>query len=159
MTAPNVELCPVCQQRPRGKYAGGRCNYCYKAKRDGDAEKKRSIQQKAFNEVLPKDLLGQVGSAKTTQDWQDVASKLGPTIQGILNGDITATAAQAALIKDIMNRAYGKPVATQSEREVASGVLVLPALSTGESMTICPKCGSEFIPKKTKDGTEAPMVS
>jgi hypothetical protein len=47
------------------------------------------------------------------------------------------------MIKEIMARAYGKPVATQEENKVASGLIVLPMLSTGPDMFICPVCGYE----------------
>jgi len=60
---------------------------------------------------------------------------------GILDGSVKASAAQASLIKDIMDRAFGRPTSTQLEKRIAAGVIVFPALDTGMMMTICPKCG------------------
>jgi len=86
-------------------------------------------------------LIQRASLARTTEDWQNLAKELGPVFAGVLNGEIKASAAQASMLKDVYNRAYGKPVATQTEKRVASGVIVLPALDSGSKMMICPKCG------------------
>lgn len=79
--------------------------------------------------------------AKTTEDWQNLAKELASVYAGILSGEVKATAAQAALVKDVYNRAYGKPTASQAEKRVAAGVVILPALDDGSKKMICPKCG------------------
>jgi len=90
---------------------------------------------------IPGDLGKQVSDAKTTEDWQRIAAGLGDVIQAIADGRTKGTAAQVALLKDIMNRAHGKPQATQEEKQISTGVVILPALDTGHKMTICPRCG------------------
>lgn len=70
-----------------------------------------------------------------------MAMDLAPVIAGILSGDVKASAAQVSLIKDVQNRAFGKPAASVAEKAVAAGVIILPALDTGMKMMLCPKCG------------------
>lgn len=93
---------------------------------------------------IPKDLGARVVAAKTAEDWQKLAEMLAPIIQGVADGTIKSTAAQTAMLKDIMSRAYGKPVAIQEKKTVAAGIIVLPALDTGEKMSMCPRCGYEL---------------
>ncbi len=85
--------------------------------------------------------------AKTTEDWQKLAAAIAPQMTAVLNGEAQATAAQASLMKDILNRAFGKPVAVQQEKRVAAGVIVLPELESGDKAMICPRCGFDV----TKD--------
>jgi hypothetical protein len=108
---------------------------------------------------MPADLGARVSQAKTTEDWQKIAAAVAPVMQGILDGQTKASAAQVSLLKDILNRAYGKPVATQHEKRVAAGVIVLPALDTGAATTVCPKCGYDAT--KTMDVREptSPFVA
>ncbi len=94
--------------------------------------------------AIPPELIAKASLARTTEDWQSLAKELGPVYAGVLNGEIKATAAQASLLKDVHNRAFGKPVASQVEKRVAAGVIVLPALDTGSKMMICPKCGFDI---------------
>ena len=79
--------------------------------------------------------------ARTKEDWRKLASELAPAIKSIADGSQPATAAQASMLKEIMARAYGKPVATQEENKVASGLIVLPTLDSGEKTMVCPRCG------------------
>jgi hypothetical protein len=79
---------------------------------------------------------------------------IAPIMSGIMAGNVIASAAQVSLIKDIMNRAYGKPVATQAEKKISTGILILPALDTGSKMTICPRCQYDIdktVPTKSDD--------
>ena len=91
--------------------------------------------------AIPAELIAKVSLAKTTEDWQSLARELGSVYAGVLSGEVKATAAQASLLKDVHNRAFGKPTATQVEKRVAAGVVILPALDTGTKIMICPKCG------------------
>src|SRR4029077_8011162 len=94
--------------------------------------------------LLPPNLGEMVATAKTAEDWQKIAAAVQPVMQGILDGTAKASAAQVALLKDVLNRAYGKPVATQEERKVSAGVIVLPALDDGVRTLLCPKCGYDI---------------
>jgi hypothetical protein len=131
-----VKLCVECGKRPAAR--GDLCHACYQA--DYRARKKQAAIDAAKPKV-PDDLAVRVQLAKTTEDWQKLAAMIAPVMQAILDGTGKATAAQTSLIKDIMNRAYGKPVASAQEKREAAGVIVLPTLDTGEKMMICPKCG------------------
>lgn len=82
-----------------------------------------------------------------------MAKDLAPVVAGILSGEVKASAAQVALIKDVQNRAFGKPAASVAEKAVAAGVIILPALDTGMKMMLCPKCG--FDATKTLVETES----
>src|SRR5438445_3385698 len=115
------DLCPGCQRAKATKLKSRLCSTCYK---------KDKLTQKAGQRPLglSVDLIARASLAKTSEDWQRLAAELAPIMTAILNGEVKATAAQASLLKDIWNRAFGKPVATQSEKKVASGVIVLPAL-------------------------------
>lgn len=108
-------------------------------------------------------MLAKVAIAKTTEDWQKLAAELAPTVAGILSGEVKASAAQASLLKDIMNRAYGRPAATQEEKKVAAGVVVLPALDSGMKMMICPKCGfdvsKDFVAAKPRSSDSISLVN
>lgn len=104
--------------------------------------------------AIPKDLGARAVAAKTPEDWQKLAEQLGPIIQGVADGTIKATAAQTAMLKDIMSRAWGKPIAIQEKKQVAAGVVVLPTLNFGHEMKVCPKCGYEA----TKDMEETKFV-
>lgn len=97
---------------------------------------------------MPTDIVSRAALAKSVEDWQKLANELAPVMEGILSGQVKATAAQANLLKDIWNRAFGKPVAAQTAKREAAGVIVLPTLDTDNKMTfVCPKCG--YDPKTT----------
>lgn len=135
------DLCPNCRKAKASTRKSRLCGTCHK---------KAPIPLAAKGMIAP-DLMARAALAKTTEDWQKLAAELAPTMTAILNGEAKATAAQASLMKDIMNRAFGKPVATQVEKRVTAGVIVLPALDSGQKMMICPKCGFDA----TKDTVEA----
>jgi len=94
--------------------------------------------------ALPANLGEMVATARSAEDWQRVAAAVQPVMQGILDGTTKASAAQVALLKDVLNRAYGKPVATQEERKTSAGVIILPTLGDGAVMMLCPKCGFDI---------------
>lgn len=99
---------------------------------------------------VPKDLAARVGAARTIEDWQRIANELSPVIQGIADGTVKSTAAQTAILKDIMNRAYGRPTAAAIEKRESAGIIVLPVLETGDKAMLCPKCGYDIA--KAGDG-------
>jgi len=99
----------------------------------------------------PKDLGEQMALARTTEDWQKIAQVIAPVMQSILDGRTRATASQVSLMKDVLNRAYGRAVATQSEKKVAAGIVLLPTLNTGESAHVCPRCGFDAMNPLDKD--------
>jgi len=99
----------------------------------------------------PKDMGEKMALAKTTEDWQKIAAIIAPVMQSILDGQVKATASQVSLMKDVLNRAYGRAVATQSEKKVAAGIVLLPTLNTGEFTTICPNCGFDAMKPLAKD--------
>lgn len=125
------ELCPKCQKNRASTRKSRLCAACWKLE----------PKPKPVVNVVPAELLAKAANAKTTEDWQKLAAELAPTLAAILNGDAKATAAQASLLKDIMNRAFGKPVAVQQEKRVAAGIIVLPKLDDGDKTMICPRCG------------------
>lgn len=129
-----IELCPDCKKARASTRKSRRCSTCHRAW-------VKALPKNSVPGVLSPELIGKMALAKTTEDWQKLAAELAPTFAGILSGDVKATAAQASLLKDVQNRAFGKPVATQAEKKVAAGVIVLPTLDSGMNMQICPKCG------------------
>lgn len=136
-----VPLCNVCHKR-KAYASGGLCRRCW-----NDATGKPSTPamarklEKGETPSVPKDLAKRLTEAKSTEDWVRLANSLSSVIQGVADGTVKATAAQTAMLKDIMARAYGKPVATQQEKRAAAGIVILPALDSGEKMMICPRCG------------------
>ena len=94
---------------------------------------------------IPKDLAEKVANARTTEDWQALAKGIVPVMQGILDGTVKGSAAQVGLLKDVLNRAYGKPMATQQDKKVAAGIVILPTLATDEKATVCPRCGYDSL--------------
>lgn len=113
-------------------FSKGMCNKHYTAD-----YRQRKLQQPA---AIPTDLAKRAASAKTTEDWQKIAQSIQPVIDGILTGEVKATAAQVSMVKNIMDRAYGKPMATQADKKVAAGIVILPKLGEGEKSLTCPRC-------------------
>lgn len=106
---------------------------------------------------IPSDLGEKVAKAKTQADWQALAESIAPVLQGVLDGSVKASAAQAGLFKDIWNRAYGKPTATQAEKKVATGIVILPTLRENEHTTVCPRCGYDALAPLEKDSIKASL--
>ncbi len=78
--------------------------------------------------------------------WVALAKRLWPTWVGIASGELRASAAQKAILSDIMTRAHGKAGAERAEdpSKLDRPVIVLPALGDGKSLTICPVCLSGY---------------
>lgn len=104
--------------------------------------------------VIPPEIIENMSKARTTEDWQTLGEAIAPIMASIMAGNVNANAAQVSLIKDIMNRAYGKPVATQAEKKVSSGVILLPTLNTDKFATTCPKCAFDAISLLQDDSTK-----
>jgi len=127
LTDPTKPLCNRCGKRNAQVIFKGLCQRCY-----------TELRQIA---KTPLDALGNaVAAARTDSDWKNLAAKLAPTIEAIAKGELAATAAQAALLKTIMDRAYGRVTKSQEDAKGPIGVVVLPVLNTGASMQICPRC-------------------
>lgn len=94
-----------------------------------------------------------MSKARTTEDWQTLGEAIAPIMSGIMAGNVLASAAQVSLIKDIMNRAYGKPVATQQDKKVSSGVVLLPSLDVNLNSLTCPKCAFDALTQLQDDST------
>lgn len=114
---------------------------------------RRAGQKPVKQPQLPSDIGALVAAAKTTEDWQAIAGKIQPVMQAILDGTSKGTAAQVSLLKDILNRAYGKPVATQADKKVAAGIVILPSLGIGETTLICPVCGYDAVENLESDSS------
>lgn len=104
--------------------------------------------------VIPPEVIERMSQARTPEDWQALGAALTPVMARIMAGNVTASAAQVSLIKDIMNRAYGKPVATQADKKVNTGIVVLPTLSTNEHTMTCPKCMFDALSNLQSDATK-----
>jgi hypothetical protein len=89
---------------------------------------------------------------KSNADWLKMAQDLGPVMNGIMLGDIKASAAQTALIKMIMDRAYGKISSVVEEKQVAAGIIILPALGERSEQMVCPNCSFTVEQKFPKRG-------
>lgn len=126
-----ADLCPQCKTAKASSRKSKLCGTCHK----------RAPQVPKATGTIGQDIIARAALAKTTEDWQKLAAELAPIMTGILNGEVKATAAQASLIKDIMNRAFGKPTASQESTKQAAGVIILPVLDTGKLMHVCPQCG------------------
>jgi len=82
-------------------------------------------------------------AAASDDEWCKLAKELRDTYQGIAEGSVKATAAQVSALHKIYDRCYGKVAEKRADRP-ASGVLVLPALGDGSTLTVCPKCGYDI---------------
>jgi hypothetical protein len=103
--------------------------------------------------VIPAEIVENMSKARTTEDWQTLGEAIAPIMASIMAGTVIANAAQVSLIKDIMNRAYGKPVATQTEKQVSNGVILLPSLDTNVNSLICPQCAFNALDLVQHDST------
>lgn len=115
--------------------------------------KKIAKQVSPMQFVIPPEIIENMSKARTTEDWQTLGEAIAPIMASIMAGNVLANAAQVSLIKDIMNRAYGKPVATQAEKKVSSGVVLLPTLETDKRSMTCPKCAFDAINQLQDDST------
>lgn len=126
-TDPSKPLCKRCGVRNAQITYKGYCHRCYEEMK-----------------VVPKTPLDALGtamtSAQTEDDWKRLASELGPTVASIAKGEIKATAAQAAMLKEILGRAHGRISKSQEDSQGPIGIVVLPTLGIGPAMHLCPKC-------------------
>lgn len=131
-TDPTKPLCTQCGKRNGIPNFKGLCSRCYN-----------------INRLLPPEPLEGLGAkvvaAKKTGDWLKLAEELTGIYTSIGRGEVKATAAQASILNNIMERAYGKVTKTQEEEKKESNVVVLPILGTGVGARICPKCLEEHV--------------
>jgi hypothetical protein len=132
-TDPLKPLCPRCNSRNAGKYPGGLCRACYNDKR------RTSIK---IGTEVPEDLAQRIRQAQVSGDWKALADNLNDTVKGIADGSIKATAAQASLVKHILDRAYGRVSKSQEDKQGPVGIVILPSIGrdNSEDLRICPDC-------------------
>lgn len=129
-TDPTKPLCSRCQKRNAQLIYKGLCHRCYVE------------MSKAYQEPLAA-LGDDIKAAKSDDDWKQLAAKLAPIVEQVASGALKATAAQAAMLKAIMDRAYGRVTKSQEEARVAAGIVVLPTIGDGITSRICPLCLAE----------------
>src|SRR6267378_258637 len=131
-TKPDKPICTRCKERNAQPRYNGLCNRCYRETRDVRVPR------------LPKqfgDIIEQLADPdKSKEYWKNLAVQLQPTIVGVSDGTVKATAAQSAILKEVLSRAYGKVTKSQEDERGPIGVVVLPTLDRGISTHICPKC-------------------
>lgn len=72
-------------------------------------------------------------------EWRKLADALRETIKLSALGEIKISAAQASLIKHILERAHGRVVDSQKSKAPV-GVVMLPTVGSGVSAKLCPAC-------------------
>lgn len=134
---PSKTPCPECIARNdgvvrnAGPYPGGTCRKCYDTKR---------ATKITIGKGVPQDLADRVKAAQASGDWKALADSLNSIVQGIANGSITASAAQASLIKHILDRAYGRVSKTQEDKQGPLGIVILPTIGRDSDTQVCAKC-------------------
>lgn len=118
--------CKQCQKRNAQARLGDLCRACFDA--NGALDNAPKLMRKA----------------QSQKDWVALAESLSDTFSGVAMGTVKASAGQAALLKVIWERAYGRPNKTQEDLAGASGVVILPTVGNNEFMTICPQCLSRY---------------
>lgn len=112
------------------------------AEANGETSQQPGVSQVAMPRNVAVDWRTKLEEApKQEGDWCRKAKELEDVAKGIAEGTVKATAAQAALIKAIDDRCYGKVQEKQSDKTPASGVILLPMLGDGMHSQICPRCG------------------
>lgn len=97
----------------------------------------------------------QLAKADTVSNgWTKLADSLGDTIEAVAKNQVKATAAQIAIIKHILDRAYGRVTASAQEKLVPAGLLILPTLGERANTIICPKCAMEYRVEKEEEKNE-----
>ena len=128
---PDATLCLTCKRRKGQPRLGGLCRGCYDAK--VSLEKSQKILTTAdFSE------------RNTGEAWLALAKSLGPVYRGVADGTVKATPAQAAILKSIWERAYGRVSKSQEDKAGAHGIVLLPIVGSKESAMLCPNCRSTY---------------
>lgn len=128
----------------------GLCQNHYMQQRRAEAKKPAPKEELP---VIPMEVIEGMSKARSAEDWQALAAALAPSLAMIMTGKVNASAAQVSLIKDIMNRAYGKPVATQADKSVSTGIVLLPAIGQNAQSMTCPQCQFDAISQLQNDST------
>lgn len=130
---PSRPLCPECGLRNVGPYPGGTCRKCYDTKR---------ATKITIGKGVPQDLADRIKAAQASGDWKALADSLNNVVTGIANGTVDASAAQASLLRHILDRAYGRVSKTQEDKQGPIGIVILPSIGreNSEDTQICPKC-------------------
>lgn len=110
------------------------CQAHYQQKRRDEIAARQNIPS------IPADVIERMAKARTQEDWLELAGALTPVLAAIMQGKIVASAAQVSLIKDVMNRAYGKPTNKQDDKDVALGTVFLPVIGKDHDAMTCPQC-------------------
>lgn len=132
LTNPDKPLCTRCEKRNGQVIYKGLCHRCY-------AEIRQVAKSATPFDGLAKDM----AKAQTEDDWKRLYATLAPTIESVAKGELKASAAQAALLKEIMSRAFGRVTKSQEESKGPSGIVVLPTLDNGILTHMCPICLEE----------------
>lgn len=128
-TDPTKPMCSKCKERNAQSTMQGLCNKCYRETRD----------VRVSRDTL-EDLGKSMAVAKTAKDWRKLADSLNHIVIGIADGTIDATAAQVAMVKEVMARAHGKVTKSQEDTKGPIGVVILPTLNDGRNTQVCPQC-------------------
>ena len=128
---PEGPRCTNCTFRKADPRRGGLCRSCY------DEKRARTI---TIGTKVPEDIAERVRTAQQTGDWLSLAKALEPTVKAIASGEEKASAAQSALLKHILDRAYGRVTKSQEDSKQSIGVVILPTLNTDDNAKVCPKC-------------------
>jgi len=110
-----------------------------------DEVREEADRQQEFNDRLEEiDIEG-------ITDWTELANRLIPLKAQIALGRVTATAAQARALEEIMLRGLGR-VTEQHRDPEPPGLVVLPMLGSQETLQVCPNCLQRL---EEKSGSES----
>lgn len=137
-TDPNKPLCPRCNVRNAANYPGNLCRACYNEKR---------LTSIKVGAAVPDDLREKIKAAQTSGDWKTLADSLSGEVKDIASGKTKATAAQAAMLKHILDRAYGRVSKSQEDKTGAIGIVILPTIGrdNSEDLRVCPTCQKQHL--------------
>lgn len=130
-TKTDLPKCPKCGIRNSGKYPGGICRNCYDVAR---------TTQVKIGALVPNDIAERVKKAQTKGDWRALADSLADVVKSIASGETEATAAQASMLKHIMDRAYGRVSKSQEDKQGPIGIVILPTIHSGMDARVCKRC-------------------
>lgn len=94
-------------------------------------------------DVLDLSKYTEVSEDADENEWKKLAKELESTIREVAKGEIKASAAQIAIIKHVLERAYGR-IGQKDDSVAAAGVIILPALGERSEMFICPVCSTRI---------------